>query len=410
LRGPLNTLSAVANSRDVVLPADREGELERALPFGIRVAGAWSWRLIGIVILSAIAIYLVGLLHIVVIPVLVATLLSGLLTPMKNRLTRAGLPKILAVLITFLGLLIAIAALIVLVVLTLRAGAGDFAARAARSYQNLLGFLAQSPLGISSSDVAKAIDEGTKTLESHSGQVLSGALAGASTVSDILVGLLLALFTTLFFLIDGPGIWRWCVRLFPHRARAAVNGAGAAAWLSIGEYARVQVVVALIDAVGIGLGAFLLHVPFYVPLAVLVFLGAFIPVVGAVVTGALAVVVALVYNDPINALFMLGVVILVNQVESHILQPLLMGGAVRLHPVGVVLAVATGSLVAGIAGAVFAVPITAALNSAVRYIAGGAWKGQPEPWTGGIPGEQEGGGGRDQRRKKPRPKDVTTVA
>jgi predicted PurR-regulated permease PerM len=170
------------------------------------------------------------------------------------------------------------------------------------------------------------------------------------------------------------------------------------------------VIVALIDAVGIGLGAFLLRVPFAVPLAVLVFLGAFIPVVGAVVTGALAVVVALVYNDPINALFMLGVVILVNQIESHVLQPLLMGGAVRLHPVGVVLAVATGSLLAGIAGAVFAVPVTAAANSAIRYIAGGAWKGQPEPPTGDIPGEQEGDGGRDQDRGEPTPKDVTTVA
>jgi predicted PurR-regulated permease PerM len=314
------------------------------------------------------------------------------------------------VLITFLGLLIAIAALIVLVVLTFRTGLGDFQAHAVKAYQNLIKVLKASPLGITNQDVSNAIASATTTIQKNAGAILAGALARASIVSDILVGLLLALFTTLFLLIDGPGIWRWVVRLFPHRARAAISGAGDAAWLSVGEYARVQVVVALIDAVGIGLGAFLLHVPFFVPLAVLVFLGAFIPVVGAVVTGVLAVLVALVYNDPINALLMLGVVILVNQVESHVLQPLLMGGAVRLHPIGVVLAVATGSLLAGIAGAVFAVPITAAANSAIRYIAGGAWKGQPEPWTGGIPGEQEGDGGRDQPRREPGPKDVTTVA
>jgi predicted PurR-regulated permease PerM len=380
------------------------------MPFGMRVAGAWSWRLIGIAIAGAMAIYLIGLLHIVVIPVLVAVLLSGLLTPLKNRLQRAGLPKILAVLITFLGLLIAIAALIVLVVLTFRTGLGDFQAHAVKAYQNLIKVLKASPLGITNQDVSNAIASATTTIQKNAGAILAGALARASIVSDILVGLLLALFTTLFLLIDGPGIWRWVVRLFPHRARAAISGAGDAAWLSVGEYARVQVVVALIDAVGIGLGAFLLHVPFFVPLAVLVFLGAFIPVVGAVVTGVLAVLVALVYNDPINALLMLGVVILVNQVESHVLQPLLMGGAVRLHPIGVVLAVATGSLLAGIAGAVFAVPITAAANSAIRYIAGGAWKGQPEPWTGGIPGEQEGDGGRDQKQREPGPKDVTTVA
>jgi predicted PurR-regulated permease PerM len=402
-------LSAV-QSRDVVLPADREGELERALPFGIRVAGAWSWRLIGIVILGAVALYLIGLLHIVVIPVLVAVLLSGLLTPIKNRLQRLGLPKGIAVAITFLGLLVGIAALIVLVVLTLRTGIGDFQTRAVQSYKNLIGVAKASPFGITEQDVSNAIASATKTIQKNSGAILAGALARASIVSDILVGLLLALFSTLFFLIDGAGIWRWCVRLFPHRARAAVNGGGAAAWLSIGEYARVQVIVALIDAVGIGLGAFILHVPFAVPLAVLVFLGAFIPIVGAVVTGFLAVIAALVYNDPVNALIMLAVVIAVNQLESHVLQPLLMGGAVRLHPVAVVLAVAIGSLLAGIAGAVFAVPITAAANSAIRYIAGGAWKGQPEPWTGGIPGEQEGDGGRDQDSPDPRPKDVTTVA
>jgi predicted PurR-regulated permease PerM len=314
------------------------------------------------------------------------------------------------VLITFLGLLVAIAGLIVLVVLTLRAGAGDFSQRAVQAYENLVGVLQASPLGISKADIAKAINDGIATLQKNAGTILAGALARASIVSDIFVGLLLALFTTLFLLIDGPGIWRWCVRLFPHRARAAIDGAGAAAWLSVGEYARVQVVVALIDAVGIGLGAFILGVPFYVPLAVLVFLGAFIPVVGAVVTGALAVVVALVYNNPVNALLMLAVVIGVNQLESHVLQPLLMGGAVRLHPIAVVLAVAVGSLLAGIAGAVFAVPLPAAGNSAVRYIAGGAWKGRPEPWTGGIPGEQEGDGGRDQDDPDPDPKDVTTVA
>jgi predicted PurR-regulated permease PerM len=397
-------------SRDVALPADREGELERALPFGIRVAGAWSWRLIGIAVLGAIALYLVGLLHIVVIPVLVAVLLSGLLTPVKNRLRRLGLPKGLAVAVTFLGLLLAIAGLIVLVVLTLRTGIGDFQTRAVQSYKNLIGVAKASPFGITEQDVSNAIASASASIQKNSGAILAGALARASIVSDLLVGLLLALFSTLFFLIDGAGIWRWCVRLFPHRARAAVNGGGAAAWLSIGEYARVQVIVALIDAIGIGLGAFFLHVPFYVPLAVLVFLGAFIPIVGAVVTGFLAVIVALVYNDPVNALVMLAVVIGVNQLESHVLQPLLMGGAVRLHPIAVVLAVAVGSLLAGIAGGVFAVPVTAALNSAVRFIAGGAWKGQPEPWTGGIPGEQEGGGGRDQDSPDPQPKDVTTVA
>ncbi|MDQ1513741.1 MAG: putative heme transporter, partial [Microbacteriaceae bacterium] len=255
----------------------------------------------------------------------------------------------------------------------------------------------------------KALSSATTTISKNSGTIVAGALSGATLVSDILIGLLLSLFVTLFFLIDGEGIWRWCVRLAPKKARAAVDGAGRSAWLSIREYARIQIVVALIDAVGIGLVAFLLHLPFYIPIAVLVFLTAFIPFVGAIVGGGLAIVVALLYGGPLAALVMLAGVIGVNQLEAHVLQPLLMGGAVQLHPVAVVLTVAAGSLLAGIAGAVFAVPFVAAMNSAVKYVAGGSWKGDAPPPITPAPGEPPGAAGR-RRNRSPEPQDVETVA
>jgi predicted PurR-regulated permease PerM len=150
------------------------------------------------------------------------------------------------------------------------------------------------------------------------------------------------------------------------------------------SYARIQMFVAFVDAVGIGVGAAIIGVPLALPLAVLVFIGSFIPVVGALVTGAIAVLLALVANGPVNALIMLGIVLLVQQLESHILQPLVMGKAVALHPVAVILSVAAGSYLAGIPGALFSVPILAVANSAIRYIAARTWEHELVPAAAGT--------------------------
>ena len=390
----------------------RDDDVAHAVPAGVRLAGAFAWPLVGVLILGAVIVYAVILLHVVVVPVLVAVLITGLIHPARAWLVRHGWPKGLAVAATFLGLLVVVAALITLVVLTVRTGLGDIQSRTASAYTAFLRYLNTSPLGLSEADVRNGIDQGVTWLQEHAGTILTGALTGASTVGDIAVGLVLSLFLTLFMLIDGAGIWRWCVRLSPVRARAAVDGAGRAAWISVGQYVRVQVIVALIDAIGIGLVAAILRLPFVVPIAVLVFLAAFIPFVGAIVTGGLAVLVALVYAGPVPAVIMLAGVIGVNQLESHVLQPLLMGTAVRLHPIAVVLSVASGSILAGIAGAVFAVPFVAAANSVVKYVAGGAWKDEPPPPTTPLPREPEQGGGRARRRRRraDRPEDVTTVA
>jgi len=170
------------------------------------------------------------------------------------------------------------------------------------------------------------------------------------------------------------------VRLFPRRARPAIDGAGKAGWTTLSSFVRVQIVVAFIDAVGIGLGAVFLQVPLAIPIAVLVFLGSFVPVLGAVVTGALAVFIALVYNGVWPAVWMLLIVLIVQQVEGHILQPLIIGSAVKVHPLAVVLAVGSGAILAGIPGTLFAVPTVAVANVMIKYIAEGRWRsGTPSP-------------------------------
>lgn len=389
-----------------------EDRIARAVPIAVRIVGSWAWPIVGVLILAALVVYLVVLLHVVVIPVLVAVLITGLINPIKLFLVRHGWPKGLAVAGTFLTLLVVLAALITIVTLTVRSGLSDIQGRTATAYTSLLTLLSDGPLGISSADVQTGIDSATKWVQSNASTLLSGALTGASTVGDIAVGLVLSLFITLFFLIDGAGVWRWLTRLAPKRARAAMDGGGRAAWISVGQYVRVQIVVALIDAIGIGVVALILGLPFVVPIAVLVFLAAFIPFVGAIVTGGLAVLVALVYAGPVPAVIMLAGVIGVNQLESHVLQPLLMGTAVRLHPVAVVLAVSSGSIIGGIGGAVFAVPLVAAANSAVKYIAGGAWKDEAPPPTDPMPREPEQGGtaARRRRSRAAEPEDVSTVA
>jgi putative heme transporter len=177
------------------------------------------------------------------------------------------------------------------------------------------------------------------------------------------------LFSTYFFLADGGRIWAWLVRLAPRNARDRFDSSGRVAWISLTQFVRATVIVAAVDAVGIMIGAAVLDVPFVLAIGVLVFLGAFVPMIGATVAGSIAVLVALVDQGPITALLMFGVVILVQQLEGHILQPFLMGRWVSVHPLGVILAIAAGVITAGVAGALVAVPLAAALNAVIQHLA-----------------------------------------
>lgn len=349
-----------------------------SVPYPMRVAAAWSWRLLLVGGVLAVVVFLIIQLRFVVIPVLVAVLLSALLVPFAEFLQRHRWPKWLAVTVAMLTTLAAVAGLLTLGISQIVRGSGDLARQSVVAWEDFREWLLEGPLHITTAQFDAWVEEIVAALQDNSGMLVSGALSVGSTLGHFLAGLLLALFATLFILIDGKFIWNWIVGIFPRRARAAIDGSGRAGWATLQNFVKVQILVATIDAIGIGLGALLLGVPLAIPIAILVFLGSFIPIVGAVITGALAVFVALVYNGWGIALAMLGVVLLVQQVEGHVLQPLIMGTAVKVHPLGVVIAVTTGSLLAGIPGALFAVPVAAVLNVMILYIAGGTWK-QAEP-------------------------------
>jgi predicted PurR-regulated permease PerM len=351
---------------------------------GMRIAAAWSWRVLVVAAVVGLFCYLFVVLHIVAIPFMVAIVLSALLVPFSNFLQRHHWPKWLAVVLCLVAVIVVVGGLVTLIVLQVRSGFPDLQRQTMHRIGDLRAFLAQDPFDLSAKDIDGYVQDAWTAIQKDSSGVLSGALSIGSTFGHVLAGLLITLFSTVFILIDGRGIFAWIVRLFPKRARAAVRGAGEAGWATLTSFVRVQIFVAFIDAVGIGLGAWILGLvfggfPLVLPIAIAVFLGSFIPVVGAVLTGVLAVFVALVYLGPLPAVIMLAIVILVQQIEGHVLQPFVMGTAVKVHPVAVVLSVAAAGFIAGIPGAFFAVPIVAVLNVMIGYIARGDWRIDPHP-------------------------------
>lgn len=355
----------------------RAGEGYR-VPFAVDVAGAWSWRLI--VIAGAGWVVWKGLGHVslLVIAMMVAMLLAALLSPTVMLLRKKGVRAGGAAAIAELGLLLLLAVIISLTGQQLVRGFATMANKAVQGYQQLVDWWLKS-LGydLGADQLNQLLHQIENTFKDNPNTVLNGVSRVGSTAADVATGVLLTLFTLLFFLMEGERIWLFVVGLFPKDAREAVNGAGRAGWKSLGAYVRVQILVAAIDAIGIGLGAAILGVPLAIPLGVLVFLCSFIPVIGALFSGAVAVLLALVALGPVQALIMLGIVLLVQQVESHILQPLIMGKAVSLHPLAVIFSVAGGSMIFGAVGALFAVPTLAVVNSVVRYLADRGWEHDP---------------------------------
>ena len=357
--------------------------VERSLTPAIRIAGAWSWRILAVLAVLGVFVFLFIQLRDIVIPFMIAILLAALLVPFSRWLQRHHWPKWAAVAVSEVGILAILAGLIYLVISFVIRGYPALQKQTVARYGDLKDFLASS-FGLTDKDITGYVDQVVTSLQKDSSSLLTGAISVGSTAGHVLAGFLIVLFSTLFLLIDGRGIWHWIVRLFPVKTRAALIGGGEAGWITLTTFVKVQIFVAFVDAVGIGLGAFIIGLftggfPLVVPIAIAVFLGSFIPLVGAVATGALAVFVALVYLGPIPALIMLGVVILVQQVEGHVLQPFVLGTAVRVHPLAVVLAVATGGLIGGIPGALFAVPVVATFNVMIGYIARGEWRDDPHP-------------------------------
>jgi putative heme transporter len=340
---------------------------ESVTPF-VRKAAAWSWRLL--VILAAIValLWVVRRLEVIFVPVALATMLAALLLPVVDFLDRRGAPRGGAVALVLLGGIAVVGGILAFVVSQFIEGAPALVEQVSTSLKGVGDWLTEGPLRVNQQQIDQARKSAIEALKNNQEKLTSGALSTAGTVTEIVTGALLVLFTLIFVLHGGRNIYVFVTKIFPERVRDRVRDAGRAGFHSLIGYVRATFLVALVDAVGIGTGLAIMGVPLALPLASLVFLGAFVPLVGAVIAGFLAVIVALIAKGLFYALITLGLIIAVQQLEGHVLQPLVMGRAVSIHPLAVVLAIAGGAVLAGIVGALLAVPTVAFVNSAVRVL------------------------------------------
>ena len=350
--------------------AGGESNLARAqVPYGVDLAAAWSWRFIVISIAGLAVLWLLQFFLVVVLPLTIALLIAALVTPVVTWLMNLGLPRQLAAMLVVLGGIGVIVLMVTFVSNQVLSGMGDLNKQVTDGIDQVRDWLRTGPLHVTDTQISEGLDRAQEQV-SKLGEDAVGKVAEVGTaVGHVVAGLFIVLFSTYFFLADGAKIWAWLVRLFPRAGRLRADSSGRVAWQSLTQFVRATVLVAATDAIGIMVGAAILGVPFVSAIGVLVFIGAFVPMIGAFVSGTVAVLVALVAQGPFTALLMFGVVVLVQQVEAHVLQPFLMGRFVSVHPLGVIVAIALGVLVAGIPGALIAVPLAASLNSVVQHLA-----------------------------------------
>jgi len=340
------------------------------VPWGVDLAAAWSWRLI-IIGAAAYGIWwLLTFFAVITIPLVVALLIAALASPVVRVAHSIGIPRGIASFVVVVGGIGFVALLLTYVGQQIAEGASDLGDQVVGGLGEIKTWLSEGPLKASDSQIDQWIDQAQKQVSKLTeGNVLEKVTEVGTALSHVVAGLFIVLFASYFFLADGHHIWAWVVRLAPRAARERVDSSGRVAWISLTRFVRATVIVAVTDAIGVMIAAAILGVPLVSAIGVVVFLGAFVPMLGALVAGAVAVLVALVAKGPLIALFMLIGVIVVQQFESHVLQPFLMGRWVSLHPLGVIFAIGMGVVVAGIAGALIAVPFAAAANAVVQHLA-----------------------------------------
>lgn len=340
------------------------------IPIGVEIATAWAWRLIVIGAAGYGVFWLLGFFSEVTVPIAVALLGTALTIGAVDFLDRKGLPRLLATALVVVTMVALFFGLLTIVGQQLSTQFYDLKAQVIEGIAQIQDWSQNGPLGLSDSQLTRYGDQVQDAIREFGETAAVDQLAAVgTTLTHLVTGFFIALFASFFFLYEGSRIWAFVVALFPRAARAKVHTSGETAWHSLTSFVRATVLVALVDALGIAIAAWLLGVPLALAIGVLVFLGAFVPIIGALLSGMVAVLVALVAQGPIVALFMLLAVVLVQQLESHVLQPFLMGRFVAVHPLAILLAIAAGITVSGIVGALVAVPLVACLNGIVRHLA-----------------------------------------
>ncbi|MFE9093995.1 AI-2E family transporter [Streptomyces sp. NPDC007264] len=336
-----------------------------AVPWGVRVAAEAGWRVLVLAGTVWVLMRVISAVQLVVLAFVAALLITALLQPTVARLQRHGVPRGPATALTAVLGFVVMGLIGWFVTWQVMENVDSLSNQIQDGIDELRKWLLNSPFHVTDKQINEIAKNLREAVGANTDQITSAGLEGVTVIVEALTGILLTMFSTLFLLYDGRRIWEWTLKLVPAAARPGVADAGPRAWRTLTAYVRGTVIVALIDAIFIGLGIYFLDVPMAVPLAVFIFLFSFIPLVGAVASGALAVVVALVTQGVFTGVMTLVVVLAVQQIEGHILQPFILGRAVRVHPLAVVLSVTAGGMIAGIGGAVVAVPLVAVTNTVV---------------------------------------------
>jgi predicted PurR-regulated permease PerM len=353
---------------------------------------AWTWRLLLLALAGYLTVQLLDTLYFVVLPFFAAMFATALAYPLVRYLRGQGLRRSVATWLTVVLAAVVFGGIFVFVVDRAIADYPDLVSQVKLAITHFRNFLTRD-LHIKSSSTSSISTTVTNYLDAHSSSVASGALTGIATVSEVFAGFVLWFFMTFFLLYDGDHIWAWVVGLFPERARHRVECAGEQAWDRLAGFVRGTFIIAVIHAVVAGVALSIMRVPLVAPLTLLIFIGSFLPIVGSVIFGSLAVAITLVTRGTAFGIILVVVLITDNQVEAHLLQPLMVGRYVRLHPLAVAVSIAGGGLLEGIPGAVLAVPFVAVVYAVLRYLATGETDaeaakppGDP-PRDDGIPGE-----------------------
>ncbi|MFF4360337.1 AI-2E family transporter [Streptomyces sp. NPDC001604] len=323
---------------------------------GLRVAAAYGWRLLVVGVVAYAGFVMLGRLQLVAVALFLALVVTSVLRPLVDLLAR-WLPRVPAVVVGVVGSLMAVLGLLALV--------GELVAsewdRLGREFGGGVGrierWLQGAPFHVNPTVMSDLQGKVGSFVSEHRSALVSGAVSGAGRLVEVLTVGALALFCSVFFIHSGDRLWSWFQGGLPRRARDAFGRAGGAAWRTFAGYTRGIVIVAATNAVLVGIALFVLRVPLALPLTLLEFFAAFVPLVGSPIALGVATVVALASRGPVIAIVVLALIVVVGQIEGHVLHPLVMSWAVRLHPVVVALSVIAGGVLAGVVGAVVAVPM-----------------------------------------------------
>ena len=349
-------------------PAPPRHDPHDPVPPWLRSSAAIAWRLLALAAAIAVVVYALAYLAVVVLPVIVALLVSTVLRPPARWLARHRFSDGAAAATVILGALALVATLLTMAGAAIGRQFSDLADSIQDGIREAGDALAEPPFNLSKADIEDRIDQAIEQLSDSSGELTGGALHGAIVVGEVITGLIITLLLLFFFLKDGPGIWRWIVDTFGGRQRTRLNELAQRSYTALSGYVRGLALVGCADATLIGTGLVILGVPLVGPLMLLTFIGAFLPLIGAFSAGLAAVLIALVDGGVVTALIVLALVVAVQQIEGHVLYPLIMGRTINVHPIAVILALATGGITAGIVGIFLSVPIVTVIAVVLAYV------------------------------------------